>query len=79
MSDADRARAYRLRKESHAASTVLAPKSSFAQYAQERTDAELLEAMRQALTEVRRHPKGKTHKGRLSRIVAEFARRYPNG
>ena len=77
MSDAERARAYRHRKESMAAAAVA--NSTNASFVQERTDAELLEALRQALTDVRRQPTGKPPKQRTARILAEFTRRYPNG
>lgn len=77
MSDAERARAYRHRKESIAAEAIA--KSTNAQFVAERTDAELLEALRQALTDVRRQPTRTPPKQRAARILAEFARRYPNG
>lgn len=76
MSDAERARAYRLRKEKLAAAAVA--NSTNAQFVQERTDAELLEALRQALTDVRRQPTRKPPKQRTARILAELARRYPH-
>ena len=76
MSDAERARAYRHRKESIAAEAVA--KSTNAQFVQERTDAELLEALRQSLTDVRRQPTRKPPKQRTARILAELARRYPH-
>lgn len=79
MSDAERGRAYRERKKLAAAAAVGAPRSAAAQLIQERTDAELHEALRQALTDVRRQPTRKTPKQRVARIVAEFARRYPLG
>lgn len=77
MSDAERARAYRIRKEKLAAAAVA--KSANTQFVAERTDAELLEALRQALTDVRRQPTRKPPKQRTARILAEFARRYPCG
>ena len=77
MSNAERSRAYRLRKEKFASWTVGATKSSFALFVQERTDAELQEALRQAMTDVRRNPNRKRPRERVAQIVAEFARRYP--
>ena len=77
MSDAERGRAYRERKRLAAARTVAAPKSAVSGLIQERTDAELQEALRQALVETRRYPTRKRPKLRAAQIVAEFARRYP--
>lgn len=77
MSDAERARAYRHRKEGIAAAVVA--NSTNTGFVQERTDAELLEALRQALTDVRRQPTRTAPRQRTARILAEFARRYPNG
>lgn len=77
MSDAERARAYRLRKEKLAAAAVA--NSTDVQFVQERTDAELHEALRQALTNVRRQPSRKAPRQRVALIVTEFQRRYPNG
>lgn len=79
MSDAERGRAYRERKKLAAAAAVAAPKSTAADLIQDRTDAELQEALRQALAEARRHPTRKRPKERAAQIVAEFARRYPLG
>lgn len=79
MSVAERGRAYRERKKLAAAKTLSAPQSIASELIQERTDAELQEALRQALTEAKRHPRRKTVQQRLAQIVAEFARRYPLG
>lgn len=79
MSDAERGRAYRERKRLAAAKAVAASKAAAAQLIQEQTDAELQEALRQALTETRRHPASRRAKERAAQIVAEFARRYPCG
>jgi len=79
MSVAERGRAYRERKKLAAAKTLSAPKSLVPRLIQERTDAELQEALRQALTEAKRYPNRKTIQQRLAQIVAEFARRYPLG
>lgn len=78
MSDAERGRAYRQRKKLAAAAALSAPKSLAPQLIQERTDAELHEALRQALTDVRRQPSQKAPRQRVALIVAEFHRRYPN-
>lgn len=78
MSDAERGRAYRQRKKLVAAAALNAPKSLAPQMIQERTDAELHEALRQALTDVRRQPSRKAPRQRVALIVAEFHRRYPN-
>lgn len=78
MSDAERGRAYRKRKKLAAAKTLSAPSSIAPKLIQERTDAELQEALRQALTEAKRFPRRRAAQQRLAQIVAEFARRYPN-
>lgn len=78
MSDAERGRAYRERKKLAAAKALSAPTSLAAQLIQGRTDAELHEALRQALTDVRRQPSRKAPRQRVARIVAEFQRRYTN-
>lgn len=78
VSDAERGRAYRQRKKLAAAAALSAPKSLAPQLIQERTDAELHEALRQALVDVRRQPSRKAPRQRVALIVAEFHRRYPN-
>ena len=78
MSDAERGRAYRKRKKLAAAEALSAPKPLATQLIRERTDAELHEALRQALTDVRREPSRKASRQRVGLIVAEFRRRYPN-
>lgn len=78
MSNAERGRAYRQRKKLAAAAALSAPKSLASQLIQERTDAELHEALRQALTDVRRQPSRKAPRQRVALIVTEFRRRYPN-
>lgn len=78
MSDAERGRLYRERKKLAAAAALSAPKSSAALLIQERTDAELHEALRQALTDVRRQPTRKAPRQRVALIVGEFQRRYAN-
>lgn len=60
MSDAERGRRYRERKKIAAAAVLKAPGSLGAELIQERTDAELHEALRQVLTETRRHPTSRT-------------------
>lgn len=72
-------RAYRQRKKLAVARTLSAPKWVASELIQERTDAELQEALRQALTETKRYSRRKTVQQRLAQIVAEFARRYPLG
>lgn len=79
MSVAERGRAYRERKKLAAAKTLSAPRTTAAQLIQEQTDAELQEALRQALTETRRQPKSRRARERAAQIAAEFARRYPLG
>lgn len=78
MSAAERGRAYRQRKKQAAAAALNAPRSLAPQLIQERTDAELHEALRQALTDVRRQPSRRAPRQRVALIVAEFHRRYPN-
>lgn len=78
MSDAERGRAYRQRKKLAAATALSAPKSQAPRLTQKRTDAELHEALRQALADVRRQPTRKAPRQRVALIVTEFHRRYPN-
>lgn len=78
MSDAERARAYRVRKRSRAGlalAQVSRSKADGPNWLRDYTDAQLLEAMRISLANVR--VGSKADMKRAGKIAAELARRYP--
>lgn len=77
MGDAERGPAYRKRKKFAASKTICAAKLSVSQLIQARTDAELQEALRQALVETRRYPPASLSKSEPLRSWPSLPRDTP--